>query len=75
MQRKIHHKLVEWKNNPHHKPLVLLGARQVGKTYVLKDFGQMEFFLPSLYVRLRLTPREGRRTPTHFNLWLGWCTF
>lgn len=43
MKRKIYRKLVEWKNNPHHKPLVLLGARQVGKTYILKEFGNKEF--------------------------------
>ncbi|MGM9868563.1 MAG: ATP-binding protein [Sodaliphilus sp.] len=43
MKRNIYHKLVEWKNNPHHKPLVLLGARQVGKTYILKHFGNKEF--------------------------------
>ena len=35
--------MVEWKNNPRHKPLVLLGARQVGKTYILKEFGNQEF--------------------------------
>ena len=43
MKRKIYQKLLEWKNNPRHKPLVLLGARQVGKTYILKEFGKKEF--------------------------------
>ncbi|MGM9675061.1 MAG: ATP-binding protein [Bacteroidaceae bacterium] len=43
MKRTIYHKLVEWKCNPRHKPLVLLGARQVGKTYILKEFGKREF--------------------------------
>ena len=43
MKRKIYPKLVAWKNNPQHKPLVLLGARQVGKTYILKEFGKNEF--------------------------------
>ena len=43
MKRKIYQKLLEWKNNPRHKPLVLLGARQVGKTYILKEFGKNEF--------------------------------
>ena len=43
MKRKIYQKLLEWKNNPRHKPLVLLGARQVGKTYILKVFGKNEF--------------------------------
>ena len=43
MRRKIYQKLLEWKNSPRHKPLVLLGARQVGKTYILKEFGKKEF--------------------------------
>ena len=43
MKRLIYNDLVEWKNNPNHKPLILLGARQVGKTYFLKEFGANEF--------------------------------
>lgn len=35
--------LIEWKNKPHRKPLVLQGARQVGKTWVLKEFGRTQF--------------------------------
>lgn len=44
MERKILHRLIEWKHNPQRKPLILEGARQVGKTYVLKDiFGAREY--------------------------------
>jgi predicted AAA+ superfamily ATPase len=43
MKRLIYSKLIEWKNRKEHKPLVLLGARQVGKTYILKEFGRNEF--------------------------------
>ena len=32
--------LIEWKNKKNRKPLILRGARQVGKTYVLKEFGK-----------------------------------
>ena len=35
--------LIAWKNREDRKPLILLGARQVGKTYILKEFGQREF--------------------------------
>ena len=35
--------LIAWKNRKDRKPLILLGARQVGKTYILKEFGQREF--------------------------------
>lgn len=43
MKRDILEKLVEWKNNDHRKPLILNGARQVGKTYILKEFGAKEY--------------------------------
>ena len=43
MKRKIYAKLVEWKNQEHHKPLILNGVRQCGKTYILKEFGRAEF--------------------------------
>ena len=43
MKRKIYAKLVEWKNQVCHKPLILNGVRQCGKTYILKEFGRAEF--------------------------------
>ena len=36
-------KLLEWKNNTTRKPLMLLGARQVGKTYIINEFCKNEF--------------------------------
>ena len=39
MQRLLMNKLVEWKENPDKKPLILQGVRQCGKTYLLKEFG------------------------------------
>ena len=43
MKRKIIEQLKAWKKAPHRKPLVLLGARQVGKTWVMRHFGKSEF--------------------------------
>ncbi len=44
MQRKIYNYLLEWKNNSKNKkPLMLLGARQVGKTYIIREFCQKEY--------------------------------
>lgn len=40
MKRFIIEKLVEWKNSKYRKPLILKGARQIGKTYILKEFGK-----------------------------------
>ena len=43
MKRLITQKLINWKNKPKRKPLILQGARQVGKTWILKNFGKTEF--------------------------------
>ena len=43
MKRKIYSKLIEWKKSSSHKPLILNGVRQCGKTYIMKEFGKNEF--------------------------------
>lgn len=43
MYRKIYKKLLDWKNALERKPLMLLGARQVGKTYIIEEFCKNEF--------------------------------
>lgn len=43
MKRALYNQLVTWKNNPDRKPLILEGARQVGKTWLLKEFGKNEY--------------------------------
>ena len=43
MVRKIMQFLEEWKQSPHRKPLILQGARQVGKTYSLLAFGRAHY--------------------------------
>ena len=43
MKRDIYEKLVTWKSSPRRKPLLLQGARQTGKTFILKEFGQNEY--------------------------------
>lgn len=43
MRRSIYSQLLTWKASPRRKPLMLYGARQVGKTYILKEFGRNEF--------------------------------
>ena len=43
MDRTIYRKLLEWKNDFNRKPLILFGARQVGKTWLLKEFGKNEY--------------------------------
>lgn len=43
MYRKIFQYLKEWKENPYRKPLILQGARQVGKTHSVLTFGKNEY--------------------------------
>ena len=43
MERKVTKYLLDWKDNPYRKPLILQGARQVGKTYILLEFGKKQY--------------------------------
>jgi len=43
LKRKISQFLIKWKNNPYRKPLILQGARQVGKTYSILEFGRNNY--------------------------------
>lgn len=43
MKRVITQQLIDWKNNPERKPLLLQGIRNCGKTWILKEFGNQEY--------------------------------
>jgi len=43
MQRSLFKDLISWKNSSNRKPLIIQGARQVGKTWLMKAFGAQEF--------------------------------
>ena len=43
MYRNIMEELIKWKMDKERKPLILRGARQVGKTYILKQFGEENY--------------------------------
>lgn len=49
MERKAMNDLISWKNSKNRKPLLLYGARQVGKTYLVKQFGE-KYFEDIIYV-------------------------
>ncbi len=49
MERKAMNDLITWKNKKTRKPLLLYGARQVGKTYLVKEFAK-EYFNDIIYV-------------------------
>ena len=43
MERKIYKDLLNWKNTDMENPLMIIGARQIGKTYIVKEFCKKEF--------------------------------
>lgn len=83
MDRIITKRLVEWKNQRNRKPLILRGARQVGKTWAVIDFGTSHFNGNVHVVDLekRLEWHKGRKRcqePFFIGLWfhpLGFSLF
>lgn len=49
MERNLFIKLEQWKNKKKRKPLIIQGARQVGKTWIMKEFGK-RFFKNTIYI-------------------------
>jgi len=49
MERTLFTKLEQWKNKKKRKPLIIQGARQVGKTWIMKEFGA-RFFKETIYI-------------------------
>jgi predicted AAA+ superfamily ATPase len=43
MKRDLYNELLNWKTSATRKPLILQGARQVGKTWLMTEFGKTEF--------------------------------
>lgn len=43
MKRKIFSALEAWKKSPWRKPMLLIGARQTGKSWILREFGEKAF--------------------------------
>ena len=53
MKRYAINRLIEWKNNSKRKPLIIRGARQVGKTWLMKEFGKAEY-KKTIYINFEL---------------------
>jgi len=58
MYRKYMQDLLEWKNRTNRKPLVIRGARQVGKTYLVREFGRTYF---EHFIEINFDERGGSR--------------
>ena len=59
LKRKIDSFLADWRNNPNHKPLVVQGARQIGKTESIKRFGETAY---RRFVNINFALQEEYRT-------------
>ena len=56
MQREIIQSLEKWKHKANRKPLIIQGARQVGKTWAMKHFGKRHF-AKTAYINFDNNPR------------------
>jgi len=59
MRRFITDRLISWKNSPARKPLIIRGARQVGKTYTVLDFAERNFAGKVHYFNFEKNPEYG----------------
>lgn len=67
MDRKIMQNLVKWKNKAKRKPLIMQGARQVGKTWILKHLGE-KHFKRIAYINFDNNPRMEEVFKRDFNI-------
>ncbi len=67
MKRDVLDKLVKWKTTPNRKPLILNGARQVGKTWLMKEFGRL-FFKNVAYINFDRNPRMSETFAQDFDV-------
>lgn len=59
--------LLKWKNSTYRRPLILRGARQTGKTWLLKEFGRIAFN-KMVYVNFEETPALQNLFLTDFDI-------
>lgn len=67
MKRKIYQQLLQWKNSKDRKPLMVLGARQVGKTWIMRHFGENEY-AKMVYVNCDDEPRIKQLFDLDYNI-------
>ncbi len=57
MERKITRRMEEWKDDPDHKPLILTGCRQIGKTYSALEFARTHY-RSHIYINFETNPEK-----------------
>ena len=76
MYRIATEKLLKWKESKRRKPLIIEGARQVGKTWLMKEFGKL-YYTDTVYINFdsnsRSTFTKMRRSTTLYAQALCWA--
>ena len=67
MNRLLIQEMVAWKNSKNRKPLIIQGARQVGKTWLMKEFGKREFE-QVVYLNFESSSRLSQLFAVDFNI-------
>lgn len=70
MKRFAMQKLLDWKEDPHRLPLIIRGARQVGKTWLMKEFGRL-YFEKCAYINFDRNKRMGAVGSPVISVWIG----
>ena len=67
MQRDALQKLIQWKNSRGRKPLIIKGARQTGKTWLMKEFGRL-YYKDTIYINFENEQRFRSLFQNDFNV-------
>ena len=67
MYRDKMNELKKWKNSPTRKPLIIRGARQVGKTWLMKEFGK-QYYKKCAYINFDDNSRMDKLFEDDFDL-------
>lgn len=67
MKRTAIKQLISWKNKPSRKPLIIRGARQVGKTWLMKEFGKNEYE-QTVYINFESSKRLNKLFQENFDI-------
>ena len=67
MERKYLKNLEKWYNDPFRKPMLIYGARQVGKTTLIKDIFAKKYFEKVIYIDFKIDLNERIYIKNHVN--------
>lgn len=74
LKRKVYRKLVQWKTQHPKKALCIIGARQIGKTTIVRQFAadNYDYFVEINFLLDKKAPRVKKSSIRKMNLWNCW---